>query len=631
MTTRTFLDFETHSTLDLKEVGVYVYALHRTTDIICMAHAMDDDDVCLWTPGQPYPLSLSASHVNPYDHPEFWAHNANFERIIWQEIAVKRYGFPELQLEDWYCSAAQCSAMGFPRNLEHAAIALDLGIGKDKPGHALMMQLAKPRSVAEDGTPAWWDAPDKLERLYEYCKQDVRVERDIAKVTRRLDRAERDVYLLDQDMNDEGIRVDIPLIKAARKIALEGIIRANKVIAFHTDGNVEKVTQVARMQKWLEEQGCSMESLAKASVSDALKNGNLTYAAEQVLIARSEAGKSSVAKLNRMLDGLVEDRIPGLLMYHGAHTGRWAGRRVQPHNFPRPTVKDPEQYIDLVMAGEYDKLDLLDNPVDIIASLLRSMIIGSPELYVGDYSFIEAIVLAWLAGQDDLVARFASGENVYLVEGETVGATRQHGKAILLGCGFGMGAPRFVENAKQVFGIDITLNQAQQFVRGYRERYSKIPDFWYALQAAFLTALETPNVPLMVGRLRIISKGRYIWVTLPSGRPLCYIKPRIIDRQLSVMRTSFGGRMERRDIWGGVLAENVTQAVARDVMVSGMLRLDDHDYYPVLTVHDEIICEQQCPGQTLEEFLTLMSEAPAWASGLPVLADGFLAERYRKG
>lgn len=636
MTTKIHIDFETRSTLDLKNTGVYVYAAHPTTDIWCMAWAIDDAPVELWVPGESLPRELLDVY---YDAPlggglEFWAHNANFERIIWLEMLKKRYGFPPTGIADWHCSAAQCAAMGLPRKLDNAADALNLKETKDKRGHALMMQMSRPRSIDDDGNPIWWDDPDKRERLYEYCKQDIVVERQVAKVTRKLSTFERKTYLLDQEINDRGIRADVPLILAARGVALEGITRANEIIAFHTEGDVERVTQLLRMREWLASRGYELKSLDKASVADILQRGGLPADVEQVLLARSEAGKSSVAKLESMLNGINgDDRLRGLMVYHGAHTGRWAGRRVQPQNFPRPTVENPESYIPAVMNGRYDEIDLLDNPVDVVASLLRSMLIG--DFLIGDYSAIEAIVIAWLAGQDDLVARFASGENVYQVEGDTVGATRQHGKAIILGCGFGMGAIKFVDTAKSMFGLDVPLELAYQFVAYYRTRYEKIPEFWYALQNAFTTVMGAPgkrSAPVLVGVLEIIRAGRNIWIVLPSGRALCYVRPRIdADGDLSIMRTGASGIMERRTIWGGVLAENVTQAVARDVMVAGLHRLNDNGYCPVLTVHDEIICEKQNWQHTLDRFIELMSETPDWAPGLPVRATGFAAPRYRKG
>jgi len=635
MTTKIHIDFETRSTLDLKNTGVYVYAAHPTTDIWCMAWAIDDGPVELWVPGESLPKALLDVY---YDTPldgglEFWAHNANFERIMWLELLKKRYGFPPTGIADWHCSAAQCAAMGLPRKLGNAADALNLNETKDKAGHALMMQMSRPRSIDDDGNPIWWDDPDKRERLYEYCKQDVRVEQRIARVTRKLSTFERKTYLIDQKMNDHGIGVDVPLVLAARGVALEGITRANETIALHTNGDVERVTQLLRMQKWLASRGYELESLDKTTVTEMLQQGGLPADVEQVLLARSEAGKSSVAKLEKMLDGINGDnRLRGLMVYHGAHTGRWAGRRVQPQNFPRPTVESPESYIPAVLNNNYDGIDILENPVDVVSSLLRGMLTGN--FLIGDYASIEAIVIAWLAGQDDLVARFASGENVYLVEGNTVGATRQHGKAIILGCGFGMGPTKFVSTAKTMFGLDISLGSAHQFVAGYRDRYAKIPEFWYDLQYAFQLVLASKDTraSTSVGALTVQRASQNIWIVLPSGRALCYVRPRIDDKgDLSVMRTVASGVMERRTIWGGVLAENVTQAVARDVMVAGLHHLVDLGFTPVLTVHDEIICEKQNKQHTLDRFIELMSETPEWAPGLPVRATGFEATRYKKG
>ena len=624
--TKVYVDFESRSTVDLRKTGVYPYAADKTTDLWCMAWTIDDGPVGLWVPGDKFPeLPLDA---------EYWAHNANFERTMWRLLAVERYGFPSLPMDSWHCSAAQCAAMGLPRGLDGASKALGLSVEKDSAGHALMRIMAKPH---KDGT--WHDDPEDLQRLYDYCRQDVEVERLVEEYTRCLSSAERHAYLMDQRMNDRGILFDTKLVQASREIVLQGVNIANEIISSCTNGDVQRVTQVARIRKWLHEQGHDTDGLNKAQVAELLTRPDLSDHTRQVLEARVKAGKSSVTKLNSIVNGLSTDqRVRGLMLYHGAHTGRWAGRRVQPQNFPRPTVDSPEEFIDIIMNPEadyYDMASLGPNPIEVISSLLRGMIVGSPELMVGDYSSIEAIVLAWLADEETLLERFDQGEDVYTVEGETVGATRQHGKAIILGCGYGMGAKRFVDNSKEVFGLDINFPQAKQFVNGYRYRYDKIPKFWRDLQTAFVEAMYTPKKIFTVGKLTVICKGRYVWIRLPSGRPLCYHRPEVEKEypyDLSIMRTSsLSGKMGRRKIWGGVLVENVTQAVARDVMVEGMKRLEAKDYLPILTVHDEIICEPAGMEPTLDEFIGLMTQTPEWAEGLPINADGFQAARYRKG
>ena len=187
MTTKIRIDFETRSTVDLKQVGVYAYALHPSTEIQCMAWAIDDFPVQLWTPSDPFPDTLWRAYDSD-NTVEWWAHNANFERVIWEHIMYEKHSAPFLQMKDWHCSAAQCAAMGLPRSLENAAMALKLPFTKDKAGHALMMQLSQPRSR---DPLVWWDDTDKLDKLYAYCRQDVRVEREIAVWTRRLDDSER--------------------------------------------------------------------------------------------------------------------------------------------------------------------------------------------------------------------------------------------------------------------------------------------------------------------------------------------------------------------------------------------------------------------------------------------------------
>lgn len=632
-----FLDFETRSTEDLKTAGAHRYAAHPTTEIICMAYAIDDGPVKVWFDPQSLPQDFAAAYVNGS---RFVAHNAPFEREMWANntdlflspAPVTRAG-PAMR-SHWICTAARAAAMGLPRNLGDAAEALGLPFKKDLEGRSLAIKMSKPRSL---NPIVWWDEPDKLAKLYNYCADDVRATRALYYATRALDDNELDTYELDQTMNDRGVRVDMSLVDALREIALVGITRANAVIAACTGGDVERVTQVARMQRWLGEQGVDVDNLTKATVSETLEQVGLPSAVEKVLTVRSEAGRTSIAKLDAITKGIDyqgTEVLRGLLLYHGAHTGRWAGRRVQPQNFPRGTVKDPEFFIDLVLQNEYEIINVLDNPLNVVSSLLRATLIPRTgnRFVIGDFSSIEAIVLAWLAGQDDLVARFASGENVYKVEGESVGATRQHGKAILLGCGFGMGAPKFIEAAKNMFGLDVSQAQATEFVNGYRDRYTKIPTFWYELQDAFIDVVERTKDEATVGYLTIKRRGRRLWIILPSGRAMAYHNVRHDDGQLSIMRVHPETKQwQRRTIWGGFLAENVTQAVARDVMVASMKRLEAAGYPLVLTVHDEIIADVPNQHGSLQDFLQIMAEAPSWSDNMPVLANGFEAQRYRKG
>ena len=365
------IDFETRSTVDLTKSGVYRYTEDPTTDIVCMAFAFGDEDVEVWTPpsGQCEAWCETAKVPDaecdcfneiPWRIVEWIeagqplrAHNAQFERILWRDVLGPRYGFPVPTLEQWHCTAAEAAAMALPRHLALAAKALSLPMQKDEGGHRLMLQMCKPRKVEKDGTIIWWDDADRMGRLIEYCKQDVRTERAVAARVRRLDKRERAIYLLDQKINDRGIRLDVPLIEAAQSVVESALVDANREIAKVTKGAVSGVTKVADLTQWLQQQGVEVEDVRKSTIRDLLADSDaLDDHVQEALTLRQEAGKSSTAKLKSMQAcRCSDDRARGLLLYHGATTGRWSGKLIQPQNFPRGTVKDAEAYIPMILEG----------------------------------------------------------------------------------------------------------------------------------------------------------------------------------------------------------------------------------------------------------------------------------------
>lgn len=537
------IDFETRSTVDLKATGVYPYAEHPHTDVWCMAWAFNDEAPALWRPGQDLPDRI-VQHVHAGGEVRAW--NAQFERIMWNWCCVPKYGWPTLTIGQVVDTAVEAATMGLPRSLDGAAKALRVDHQKDDAGYSLMLRLCRPRRVERDGTPVWWDEPAKLEKLYAYCLQDVRVERDIATRLRRQTPMERKLYELDQRMNDRGIALDAALVERATAIALEGVRRANAELAALTGGAVGAVTQNGRMLEYLRAQGLDVDSIDKATVRELLA-GDLPEALRRVLTIRAEAGRSSVAKLRAMQECVCRDgRIRGMLFFYGASTGRWSGRLVQPQNFPRGDVADPEQYIPTVLSGDYDLLDLQAPPLAIISSLLRACLVAGEDraLIAADYAAIEARVLNWLAGQDDYVALFASGKDVYKVNAAKLYGIpeddvqkfphRQTGKFQELGCGYQMGAKKAVTAAKDVYGLELTPEKAKEIVRGYRETHDKVVQFWYDAEDACKRAMATPGARVPFGahdRLAAVVSGSYLCVVLPSGRALYYPGPRLVQAE----------------------------------------------------------------------------------------------------
>jgi len=438
------IDFETRSAVDLRKTGVYKYAADPSTDIWCMAYkAPWSDDVLVWQPGDERDTYL-----------EDWimaggllsAWNANFERTIWNEIMVSRYQWPATRIKQWRCTMAQASAMGLPRSLGQAAAVLGVEEQKDKTGAALMLRMARPRKVNADGSYTWWNTKDKVDALVAYCRQDVRTELSVAEVLNEMPDSERRLYQLDQRINDRGVKVDRDLIERVSKLANSASENIDAEIKRLTNGQVKAATNAMDLTAWLRGYELNVTSVDKQTVARMLSIEGLHPIIKQVLKLRQDGAKSSTAKYDAMLNAAdADDRMRGLLMYHGAATGRWSGKLVQPQNFPRPQKKQDE--LDAIIAKLKADEDVSEHGAGtVIASdLLRSMLIAEDghRLMFADYSAIEARVLAWMAGQNDLVETFRKGGDVYkdmasAIYNKAVDAIsddeRQVGKMAILGC-----------------------------------------------------------------------------------------------------------------------------------------------------------------------------------------------------
>ena len=631
------IDFETRSAVDLRKTGVYKYASDPSTDIWCMAYkAPWSDDVQVWLPGD-----AEDTHL------EDWimaggllsAWNANFERTIWNEIMVERYEWPPTKIKQWRCTMAQASAMGLPRALGQAASVLGVEEQKDKAGAALMLRMARPRKVNADGSYTWWNTKDKIDTLVAYCIQDVKTELSVAATLNDMPDSERRLYQLDQRINDRGVKVDLDLIERVSKLANSASENIDAEIKRLTNGQVKAATNAMDLTAWLRSYGLQVKSVDKQTVTRMLGMEKLHPIIKQVLRLRQDGAKSSTAKYEAMVNAAnADNRMRGLLLYHGAATGRWSGRLVQPQNFPRPQKKQDE--LDQIIAKLKADEDVSEYGAGTVlaSDLLRSMLIAedSHRLMFADYSAIEARVLAWIAGQTDLVETFRKGGDVYKemasaiynvnVESVTDGQ-RQVGKMAILGCGYGMGGKRFAEQCATM-GINVDEDEAKRIVSVYREKNDRIAQYWRDSENEF--------VEMVKGAGRVGSVG----LPLPSGRSLTYHNPRIIQRETpwGAMRdtaqvdtlNSVTRQWVSQIIWGGLLTENVVQATARDLMATAMMALELKGYNVILSVHDEIISEVPDDFGSLEEMIEIMTRVPAWANGCPVNAEGKEGKRYRK-
>ena len=658
------VDYETRSAVDLRKAGVYVYAAHPSTDIWCFT--FNDPltgEFITWTPSD----RRGEAQLRMYaEDPDtlFRAHNAAFERIIWREIQVKRYGFPDIPLERWRCTAAECAALALPRSLENAALVVGAQEQKDKEGHNLMMRMARPRKVIEtEAGPIyeWWDVPEKMERLIAYNVQDVKTEMAVKTRVRDLTEQELRVYQLDQRINDRGVMLDYPLAVAVRDLAAEVQANAKLEMAAISKGAITSPTKVADIKAFLALEGTDVDSLNKDAVRGLLATGDLSAAVRRVLEIRSEAGKTSVKKVNAMFHCVGDDsRMRGLLLYHGAGTGRWSGKLIQPQNLPARSKALGDEFhaadwTEQVLGRRSDEIELVYPLLEVLAMQLRPCLRARDgyKLIGADFAAIEARVLAWLAGEEWLLKAFREGKDaykvmaadIYRVPADSIGkpsAERDMGKRVLLGCGFGMGWKKFILTCLKD-DVVIGDQMAQLIIDTYREKNSRVKALWYELERAAVAAVENPgqNYFAAGGKLLFTKRGDYLWVRLPNGkRMLAYYKPTIVEKTTpwgsKAKAVRFWGedsttrRWQRMDMYGGLIAENVTQATARDLMVDAMFRLEEAGYTILLSVHDEVIAEVPEFFGCIADFERIMGITEPWAEGCPVKAEGWEGPRYAK-
>lgn len=529
------LDFETRSWVDIRSRGASLYCSDDSTDVLCLSWSRNGKDVQTWdfrlNPDQKPPEEL-VELIR--DRVPFVAHNAFFERMIWYHVCHKRYGWPDVPADLWRCTAAVASYYCLPRSLAGAADALGLAIRKDKKGKQLINTHCIPQA---DGTFNEDDAG--LDDLIDYCETDVRTQFELAKTLGQLPPGELEVWQLDQRLNLRGLPVDVESVGHAQQVIDQCRGRAEEQIRELTDGQVDGPTKRADIIKFCASKGLELKSIAKETVESVLKDGDAHPDALQLLRLRLMAGKSSVAKLDKLVERVEPDgRLRDTLKYHGASTGRWSGQGVQIHNLPRGTVKQ-----DMIDVHHHwlprrcaDSLDLLAEPFELISSSLRSyfMAHGDDNFFVGDFSQIEARVLAWLAGQDDVLELFRNGEPIYetmaskIYEVPVADVTkeqRQVGKSAVLGLGFGMGWRGFRNNCARN-GMNVSKRLARRVVKVYRTENDHVTAWRYALEEASVECMDTGQ-PVKCGPVTFDQHDRWLRIKLPSGRFLHYYDPRV--------------------------------------------------------------------------------------------------------
>ena len=656
-------DFETASAVDLKECGAWRYAEDVTTEILCFSYVLAGI-IKTWVPGDDVEeLRMLAGDKEVV----FIAHNAGFEKAIWRKIMVAQYGLPDVPNSRWRDTLASCAMRSIPMDLDRAVTAMRLPQSKDKEGSAFTKKLSKPnRKGYYDRTAA------SLNVVYKYCEQDIRAEQSLWERIGGLPAGEHNVWLLDQRINERGLLLDMNFVSAAQAVVDDYCPVLLEEFKELTGGL--KPTQTAKFKDWINAQGVWIDSLAKEVVAamlgeetedddedtmDAIAElGDLPDNVYRALQIRSLVGSASIKKLHRMQVCVGTDgRARGLLQYHGAGPGRWAGRLLQPHNFPRGTIKsadggkfEPEYVVSTIMSGSADVVSLsLGAPIESVVSSLRHAIIAAPGrvLLSGDFAGIEARMVLALSGQFDKVAMMAAGIDVYCdmagqiycrVITKKDQEERQTGKNSVLGLGFQMGWRKF----KMKYGTHMTEEFCKRIVDVYRKEWApEVPKTWDALGDAALGCVKTGQAHEAKGVLYQL-EDRWLTALLPSGRKLWYFNPQLTRRAMpwdeTDIRLAFTyqqmkmGQFKTIDGFGGLMTENVVQALARDLMVDAMFKLEKNGFPIVLTVHDEIVCEPLKEDADEKAFQEIMCDTPAWAKKIqvPVAVESWVGDRYKK-
>lgn len=715
VTKRITFDFETRSACDLKKAGAYKYSLDPTTQPTCMAYKFRNRNVQV--------LNFKAINSKWESLPSFFrgqwigaingnflftAHNAFFERCIYTNIMVKRYGWPPIPLRQFRCTAAKAAACALPRSLEAVGDILNLTTQKDRYGYIAMMATCKPtkqwnawnklqteykakkrisvkrqlKAIEERNQepPKFleYDAnPDIWEALYKYCKIDVRTEELLDERLPDLIPSEQEIWFLNQFLNWRGLRIDMPIVKKIVGIMESQSKTKLKELDTLTFGLVTKAGARKSILEFLALEGIILPDIRAKTVEDALKNDAISGDMKKLLEIRKALSKTSTRKYQAFIDrGGIDDRVRDILLYHGASTGRDSGTGAQFHNLPRPLISQIaiEEVIELLQFINDEALEWIEffygNLSLVFSSLIRSMLIPSEghELYVADFSKIEVAVLWWLSDNEKGLEILRSGKDPYKYQaaantGKTYdeiaddGDERQLGKAQILGAGFRMGWKKFQKAAFDQYRLKLTNKESLKAVKNYREANAPVVKLWNDYEKACVEAVETRKV-IKAGKCSFHVANGFLWATLPSGRRLAYFRPSITWRtitytalevdeegnEIEVERVSepkktvqfYGVDKSKKSMavefhHGGIITENIVQAVARDLMMPAMLRLHKAGYTPLLMVHDEGICENKIGTGSIKEFVKILCETPLWADEkLPLDAKGWVGMRYRK-
>lgn len=642
------LDFETYSEVDIKTVGGFRYAEDPSTEILITGWSINDEE--------PVTVDMTSADAMSELSPMFdlvekgvpiGAHSAHFERAVWEKVGR----FPLIpKPEQWDCTAARCRMLAIPGSLEGAAGALGLGNTKDSRGPALISLFSKPHK--KNGRCLPGDRPDDFMDFRSYCAQDVRVEAEIDRIVPPLSSIEKDAFLLDYRINDLGMPVNMDRVNAADEFVEEyshHLTEAAVAIAGCRPSQREKTLA------YMDSRGFPMPNLQAPTVEWFMNRDDLPEDLQNLMRWRIELSRAGTKKLKAIKSCVSADgRIRGGFLFSAASTRRWSSVGVQMHNLQKPEGEcNPGVVLELLDENPSDLTLLFEWPLSVLAQSVRGFFESDQNFIVADYSSVEPRGLAWSAGEDWLVEAYHKGEDVYKIAAGRVynmhpskiakdSRERFVGKQIILGCGYGMGAERFVDTCatKAVPPLILSFEEAERAVYGYRDSVPAIRKFWSRANSACIKATRKWE-PVQFGRFtarpETLANGfPVLYIDMPSGS-ICYPKPSLGTeewngevRNTFEFYTPLGSGFYKTDTFGGSLVENIIQALCRDVLRDGMLAADWAGFKIPGHCHDEAIAEGTGMKEELAEFEHLLCNSSPWAEGFPIATEGYISKVYRK-
>lgn len=638
------IDIETYSDISLPDCGVHRYVASEQFEILLFAYSIDEGEIRVIDLASGERMPEEVMDLLMDDSVIKTAFNAAFERTC-----INRYFGISLPPEVWRCTAVQSAILALPLSLEGVGEALSLDKKKMSEGKELIRFFCMPcKATKANGgrtrnLPS--DAPEKWEQFKTYCKRDVDVEMQIRKKLKNYPIPDREqvLYCMDQRINDRGIRVDTQMVGQA--IACDLLYKEAAAKRAYELSGLENPNSVSQLKGWLSDKGIEVDSLAKDTVTELV--GKTEGEVSELLKIRLAMSKTSVKKYEAIERAVRDGRVHGLLQFYGANrTGRWAGRIVQIHNLPQNHMEDLELARSLVKEGRFDLVELLyPSTPEVLSELIRTAFVAKPgcRFIISDFSAIEARVLAWMSGEAWRLRVFSTHGKIYEASAsamfgvpiEEIGKTsplRQKGKIAELALGYGGSVGALVSMGATKMGL--SEEELPDLVSQWRLANPHITEFWWKVDAAAFKAVKE-RCTVQMDRLLFEYRGGILFIHLPSGRKLSYVKPRLELNRFGREGITYEGvgeskKWTRIETYGPKMVENIVQAVSRDILAEAMLRLEKAGFDIVMHVHDEVVLEVPEGVSSVEEVNELMAVNPSWTMGLPLKAAGFESAFYKK-